>query len=1026
MRWVWIFFLCLSAAASPVKLALLGNRPLCDKTMEELSASDQFDLLERAEIDKVLQEHRLSSSDFSAGVLRRCFPHTDLFAVLTEKRLVVFNAKNGFRLWDDSPEDAAQKILKAKNKLAVKDPLYLSIVSVRDVGVPGKLKPKIEEFVMHLEQALIKLPAIQMLERARLDAVNTERELAGPVFALTPSARLLTLEFEPGSTGDKTHARILILTLDRRIVGRVNVHDVFNKCDEQAIVCGKELYQKITGPAQEQRSSEGMQFARESMELFRNGRFGEALSRIHSALALEPQNEAFRLLELEIRTKLCTSMPWNSERIRAMEELMNHYEAYIAAYPDAERMRIAFTALCEAFTVKNRAQLQDMTASDRRELRRLGETFRRFRSTARRTVFPSPLPERMENIADLIQYNRRTWFGPFLLAIDLEGELNENLEEYRKFFPAVDAFIRRHPEQAERVNSILALYHGHLMRGELARQGEWEPYIRQTLPIVDFLEKSQITAFRYECIAIRFLARLLDKPRTPAVLIPEIDRYLQELAKCDPEALPQIEQTRLMPENLVQNINNRTFYFLTAYTGDDTPRNVAHLIRERARKLNPNRDANSHIREWIENLSRSTDENTLEKLIAFRDPLTDYARQRVFSKQTNDWFTQLGEIIFSESENTPAILGLKQRLFTQLNRDLQVRRIAWRELTGSGNEAVECIASDVSGGKLVAVLRRAGNRFFLAEVTLPDQCRILGELKSLTPLNTELYPKRGASVYLAASDEIVAVVDRNTLRMYDRKENRMKMADDPLGGIHPSGAAIQGNRIYLLGSGRAAFAGETRTREKRHGASALVSYDFYGAGRETIFSTERVEKRNPLDFTAARIELYTGLRAFGENELVFFSEKAVWKYHTRRRSFQKVLSFPVSVVRSTVIDGTLYFTSTNPAYQFSCLEPNSEKLNFLLGFSPYKPRIVPQCLLDNAFLFFDTQYPFRNADQHFFRQRNWLFIAGSRPFCLNLEHPEKSPVLLLPPCFNLHKTGNHVVFINEQWLFVIRGEEPEK
>ncbi len=241
MKYIWIFFLVFSLFAAPVKVALIGDGNLVDPVTAELSSASDFELLERSGIEKVLNEHKLNTIRLSAGVLAKHFPHVDVFAVFTSNRLVVFNAKNGFRLWDDSPENATKKIVAAKNKLAVANPIYLSIVSVRDVGIPHRLNPKIEEFVTLFEQQLIKSPTIQMLERSHLGTVSDERKLTRKQFALTPSARLLTLEFEPGSEATIVNVKLIVHNLANQKLVSLEQSDAFDDLSKKTLSLGRKL-----------------------------------------------------------------------------------------------------------------------------------------------------------------------------------------------------------------------------------------------------------------------------------------------------------------------------------------------------------------------------------------------------------------------------------------------------------------------------------------------------------------------------------------------------------------------------------------------------------------------------------------------------------------------------------------------------------------------------------------------------------------------------------------------------------------
>lgn len=196
-----LFFWMAAAHGEATKLALIGDGQACALLTAELSADAHIHLLERTEIKKVLQEHKLQESGLAAGKLAKLFPHADVFAVIRDQRLVVFNARNGFRLTDadvSGTSAQADSIRLAVQKLAVEEPVYVSIVSVRDVGVPRRYKPKIKEFTRAFEQELMKQPNLQMLERSHLALVNEERDLTAEHDRLTLSARLLTLEFEPG------------------------------------------------------------------------------------------------------------------------------------------------------------------------------------------------------------------------------------------------------------------------------------------------------------------------------------------------------------------------------------------------------------------------------------------------------------------------------------------------------------------------------------------------------------------------------------------------------------------------------------------------------------------------------------------------------------------------------------------------------------------------------------------------------------------------------------------------------------
>ena len=123
-RLLILFFCCFVSvlAAEPIKVALTGDRNLVDLLTAELSNDKEIALLERSEIAKVLREYNLNASALTSETVARYFPHADVFAVVREQRLIVFNAKNGFLLWSRiirERNSAARSINSRKNSLFI-------------------------------------------------------------------------------------------------------------------------------------------------------------------------------------------------------------------------------------------------------------------------------------------------------------------------------------------------------------------------------------------------------------------------------------------------------------------------------------------------------------------------------------------------------------------------------------------------------------------------------------------------------------------------------------------------------------------------------------------------------------------------------------------------------------------------------------------------------------------------------------------------------------------------------------------
>ncbi len=258
----WFFCLFFSpfwvTAVAAVQLAILGQPEWVALATAELSREAGIELLERSRITQVLGEHRLAEMGLSEKQLRKLFPHTDFFAWVDAKRVLVFNAKNGFRLADGEHAGSVEAIVgemrRAMAKAGQANPVYLATLAVHDVGVPRRFRDRLPEAVDAIERHLLANRRIQMLERHRLGLVAGERGLSGAAFVLTPSARLLTFEFEPGETGGVVNVVVKIHDLARQENGRLKVDDVLQG-DSATRQCADAILKHLL-PADERKEKE--------------------------------------------------------------------------------------------------------------------------------------------------------------------------------------------------------------------------------------------------------------------------------------------------------------------------------------------------------------------------------------------------------------------------------------------------------------------------------------------------------------------------------------------------------------------------------------------------------------------------------------------------------------------------------------------------------------------------------------------------------------------------------------------------
>jgi hypothetical protein len=317
--------LFLSFGVSAAKIALVPTspelEPLADKVLASMSSEDGVEFLERGEIEKALREHKLSaagltSSDFSG--LNKII-HADLFAVISARKtgketraagLIVYDARNGLRLVNTalSAKNQAEEIVKLlrqalKTVQYPKKRIFLSVAAIRDAGVPERFKYQTAFIAAELERRLGYIPGAAVLERDYLDSVNRERELTGQLFKLAPSARLVRLEFSPGSSPEIVNLTLRITDAANKELFSFSRKDCLKNTEETALETVKAIsgYLKTSPPrVRVSAAAEAARFFAEYQFLNRMAGYSVARRKLNAALALAPGNLQYRLAEMKL------------------------------------------------------------------------------------------------------------------------------------------------------------------------------------------------------------------------------------------------------------------------------------------------------------------------------------------------------------------------------------------------------------------------------------------------------------------------------------------------------------------------------------------------------------------------------------------------------------------------------------------------------------------------------------------------------------------------------------------------------
>ena len=392
------------------KVAIVGDSALVDLVYAQLSAEENFELLERDKIRLILKERKLAA--WNSSELIRQIPHADILVAFepanaAAKRVIIFNVRNSYRMADfplpDNTEQAAvatvARLRKSMTGQIRPATLTLGIVRVVDSGVPQRYQGKIDEFTSALEQAMGKAEWIVVLERNHLEQVNREREISREHFPLTPSACLIGLEFTPGKRPEITHCTVRLIDRNGKVLEKIHAENVFEDIPESVRKLIPVIQQKALKVVEEK------------------NRAIQAGARTKAAVAEhEQQEEAKRYYETYL--KLCSSR---------YQEAREALEAAIALAPDNQRYRAAHLRLGWEKSPEDPAEYLQYQQERLEEMRRYerntkGQSY--FASDSYFPLFARPFPKEFNREREYVG-NRNPTEAEWLAEMKLAEEVRE-------------------------------------------------------------------------------------------------------------------------------------------------------------------------------------------------------------------------------------------------------------------------------------------------------------------------------------------------------------------------------------------------------------------------------------------------------------------------------------------------------------------------------------------------------------------------------------------------------------------------
>lgn len=344
-RWAGLFVLGLltmpgaAQTPAPVRVALVTlaqgetAQGVVDLATAELSAEAGVDVLEREEIDRLMEEQersRMQAGDEALALRAGQVLAADVLGVVEFDEsasdalgLVVFDAGTGARLWDATlPASLGESVdmivfgmRRALMKRGAADVAgnTVCVLTIRNENLAAEHSPALEGIGRLVERKLTSSERLSVLERQRLGALNDERRTSGKITPLPGAMTLAELSFRQGEGSEGVEASIRLTDVDGAVLREQRFParelDGWMASEMSEWMCDALGGGCISPMASPEREAE--QFLRESVFWF--GYFtayvDKALRAAEAAYALDPANPAVR--EQLVAVLIQSQVPWD-------------------------------------------------------------------------------------------------------------------------------------------------------------------------------------------------------------------------------------------------------------------------------------------------------------------------------------------------------------------------------------------------------------------------------------------------------------------------------------------------------------------------------------------------------------------------------------------------------------------------------------------------------------------------------------------------------------------------------------------
>lgn len=1017
MKRLLILFFCFFVsvlAAKPVKVALTGDRNLVDLLTAELSSDKGIALLERSEIEKLLREHKLNASTLTPETAAKHFPHVDIFAVATEQRLIVFNAKNGFLLWSRKPDHPAEELRRAISKQSEKFPLYLAVVSIRDVGVPQKSKSKIGHFISRLMEMLLENPSVQLLERSNLGLVSAERELTEKRFALTPSACLLSLEFESENRNIK--GKIILRDLHQKIIGRLENKDVFSDITSSSTEFCREITQlakKQYLTVQRNREKEAARFFEEFTVLSKTQECftPECRQKLEAALALAPDNPQYRYAEIRYLAELIrrtVGFPDAAAHWRAQWERCLKFRRQ---FPSWKANAVMYPSMVLPGLNRSRCRpgMPEYALAEK-----ILDGMRLYARREEALWFPAPSPEKITSLKALGNFGRvllRSSNSEYYLS--LETCIREQLQCELEFFKTAEILGNSHPDLRRQIEEIFR------------RDGHWRAVFIQScffpdpLPVrrkilqrhfaspvmQEYQESASSSAFpflRRQALLLKYMQKIINAPADKENGREILRQYFAELDRKFSGSMQLANQ----PTNWRHDEFHFGFREFLTIAFDD-----AFLYQN---ELNAYRKVHHKIGKWAA-FEAAVTHGDLDELATHAATMRQFNYDRITKNRIANLYGSVLARLFNQEGNFKNKTA--EKFFFDANCTFEIETECYQERFGSfwHSAKIHSLVGAARTGNETWFLfvRRNDGKLLLA--AMRDNNRIVSCTE--TPLSGSDFSGKPdviarAPAPFTVNDRYAVIGDlKGNLHCFDRNLGKwIRIAE--FSPVPLISLLLFEDRIWGL-CGAFLY---------KNNFCTLISCSVDGSDRQIHFSTARAEPQNELD--ALRLRDVNSLIAV-ENSLFFTltseNNTMVYRYSPETKKFDSIKKFLFTGAGIDTLweqQGKIYCFTMGHGERIYRIDPQNRKTECIFNQTGKKykfdnPAERPAVLRGGGW---QMNRPWQFSE-------NKLYSANYTPGVITLDSPEKSPLLWLPACSYVFETSRGMLFLGYHRYFIVKEKK---